>query len=104
LAERLSDRRNEIFVSAASIWEAEIKRKLGRLRCPPDLLEQVHDAAFRGLRITPEHGVAAARLPLHHQDPFDRMLVAQAQLEGLVLVTADRRLQEYEVSIYPARV
>jgi PIN domain nuclease of toxin-antitoxin system len=85
-----------------TIWEAEIKRNLGKLRSPPDLLDRVRQAPFDELSITAEHGIAAGRLPLHHRDPFDRMLVAQAQLEELVLVTGDELLGRYDVSIFRA--
>jgi PIN domain nuclease of toxin-antitoxin system len=88
-----------VYVSAATIWEIEIKRTLGRLRVPEDILEMVDEAGFQRLSITSEHARAAGRLPLHHGDPFDRMLVAQAQLEGMTLATSDATLAQYGVSV-----
>ena len=88
---------NDVFVSAASVWEIAIKRSLGRLEAPDNLGEEVGKAGFIELAVTIRHGELAARLPPHHGDPFDRMLVAQAQAEGLVLVTRDRVLGQYAV-------
>jgi PIN domain nuclease of toxin-antitoxin system len=91
-----------VFVSAATAWEAAIKIALGRLRIPDTIEAGVLDSGFEKLAIGFSHAEAAARLPAHHADPFDRMLVAQAQLEGLTLVTHDRRLGRYEVELLPA--
>ncbi len=88
-----------VFVSAASAWEAAIKARLGRLSLPESMEAGVVQSGFEKLPIVFSHAEAAARLPSHHTDPFDRMLIAQAQLEGLTLVTHDRRLQPYEVPI-----
>lgn len=87
------------FVSAASAWEAAIKVALGRLRLPAPMEVGVIDSGFQKLPITFPHAEAAAALPPHHTDPFDRMLVAQAAIEGLVLVTHDRKLRAYDVDI-----
>jgi PIN domain nuclease of toxin-antitoxin system len=81
-----------VFVSAASVWEVGIKARLGKLRAPEALLAVLTEV---GLPMALEHAEAAARLPLHHRDPFDRMLVAQAHALGLGLVTHDRRLEAY---------
>ena len=88
-----------VFVSAASVWELEMKRKAGRLRAPEDIEWLVDGAGYEQLDITFEHARIAGRLPLHHRDPFDRMLVAQARVEGLTLATADRDLAAYDVPI-----
>lgn len=88
-----------VFVSAASAWEAAIKIALGRLRVPESIEAGVIDSGFERLPIGFAHAEAAAALPPHHADPFDRMLVAQARLEGLTLVTNDLRLQRYEVDL-----
>ena len=93
------DGSNEVLVSAVSVWEITIKTALGTLEAPKDLLEAVADAAFTPLPISPDHALRAGRLPRHHDDPFDRMLVAQAAGEGLTLVSADRRLADYEVEL-----
>ncbi len=92
----------EVAISAASVWEAEIKAATGRLVLEADLAREPQEHGFRALPITAEHGVAAARLPLHHRDPFDRMLVAQAQVEGLTLVTRDPIFSRYDVPVLAA--
>jgi len=88
-----------VFVSAASAWEAAIKIALGRLTLPEPFSRGVDHSGFRRLAITFEHAEAAAALPRHHGDPFDRMLVAQAQLEGATLVTHDQLLRSYDVAM-----
>ena len=88
-----------VFVSAATAWEASIKVALGRLRIPENVEAGVVDSGFEKLPISFAHAEAAAALPPHHSDPFDRMLVAQAQCENLALVTHDRHLQPYGVQI-----
>jgi PIN domain nuclease of toxin-antitoxin system len=86
-----------VFVSAASAWEAAIKAALGRLELPDTVESGVEDSGFEKLPITFSHAEAAAVLPPHHNDPFDRMLVAQAKAEGLTLVAHDRKLKPYDV-------
>jgi PIN domain nuclease of toxin-antitoxin system len=88
-----------VFVSAASAWEAAIKIALGRLRIPEPFGRGVDESGFRRLMIAFEHAEAAAALPRHHADPFDRMLVAQAQLEGCTLVSRDRALVPYGLTM-----
>ena len=88
-----------VFVSAASAWEAAIKASLGRLKLPDTVESGVEDSGFEKLPITFSHAEDAAALPLHHQDPFDRMLIAQAAAEDLTLVTHDRMLEAYNVPI-----
>jgi len=88
-----------VFVSAATAWEISIKQALGKLEAPDDLVEALAANRFRALPITVAHALAAGRLPRHHDDPFDRMLVAQAQAEQLTLVTHDPQLQPYGISI-----
>jgi PIN domain nuclease of toxin-antitoxin system len=88
-----------VFVSAATAWEAAIKIALGRLRVPDTIESGVEASGFEKLPIGFPHAEAAARLAPHHADPFDRMLVAQARIEGLTLVTHDRRLGRYEVDV-----
>jgi PIN domain nuclease of toxin-antitoxin system len=98
----IGDTANWVAVSAASIWELAIKRATGKLPSADSLAEDVAEYGLQALPVTQEHAWAAGRLPLHHRDPFDRMLVAQAQLEGLTLVTRDRKLARYQVAILPA--
>jgi PIN domain nuclease of toxin-antitoxin system len=88
-----------VFVSAATAWEAAIKAALGRLRYPGTIEKGVEASGFEKLPISLEHAERAACLPQHHDDPFDRMLVAQAQAEALTLVTNDTRIVRYEVAV-----
>jgi PIN domain nuclease of toxin-antitoxin system len=88
---------NSVFVSAVSAWEIEIKRRLGKLRAPAELEGEVRAVRFTELPLRFRHVEALARLPDLHRDPFDRMLVAQAQVDDLTLVTHDRRLLDYPV-------
>ncbi len=92
----------EVFVSAASAWEIAIKRALGKLDAPDDLAATVAASGFKQLPITFDHAATAGTLPRHHEDPFDRMLVAQARCESLTLVTADKRISRYPVSVLQA--
>ena len=93
---------NDVFVSVASAWELAIKAGLGRLRMPADLEEALDRRGFQRLGISFTHAAAAGALPRHHGDPFDRMLIAQAQSESLTLVTRDRGLAAYGVPIVQA--
>jgi PIN domain nuclease of toxin-antitoxin system len=92
----------DVAVSAASAWEVSIKRALGKLTAPADLVEQMARQRFSQLPITVAHALMAGALPRHHDDPFDRMLVAQARIEGLTLVTRDPRIGLYDVPTIPA--
>lgn len=96
------DGRNLVFVSAANVWEISIKRALGKLEAPDNLLEEIDAHRFTHLDMTARHADAAGRLPNIHADPFDRMLVAQAQLEKLVLVTRDEFIPQYAVKCLKA--
>jgi PIN domain nuclease of toxin-antitoxin system len=91
----LLDLENEVYVSAATAWELGIKQKKGQLILLKPVAELRLLFGFRELSITMAHGELAASLPLHHKDPFDRMLVAQAILERMVRVTADSELAQY---------
>jgi PIN domain nuclease of toxin-antitoxin system len=85
-----------VYVSAASIWEIAIKSRLGKIDGDPQLFAAaIEPSGFHALAITPQHAAAVAKLPLHHADPFDRLLLAQAFAEPLRLVTADRMLAAY---------
>lgn len=89
----------DIFLSPVSLWEITIKQSTGKLAGPPDLAERVRDMGFRELPVTHAHGIAAGRLPPHHRDPFDRMLVAQAATDGLTLASRDASVALYDVEI-----
>ena len=93
----IASKRNEVFVSAVSVWEIAIKRARERLDVPNHLLEEITEIGLRELPITSFHAEQAGALPLIHRDPFDRMLIAQAQAEGLILVTADAAIARYGV-------
>lgn len=88
--------------SVVSLWEIEIKRAFGKLRAPSDVVGGARHGGVELLAVSADHAVAAGRLPLLHRDPFDRMIVAQAQHEGLTVVTSDRRITEYHVPVLPA--
>ena len=88
-----------VYVSAATAWEIGIKVSLGKLEFRGDLEEHLHLNSFLPLHVTVAHAVAAGKLPRHHGDPFDRLLVAQASLESLTLVTADPHLKTYDVRV-----
>lgn len=98
-ATAVRDGSNTLHVSAVSIWEISINRALGQLQTPDTLLEVAGALGVAWLDVTPEHGWRAGRLPAHHHDPFDRMLLAQAAERGLTLVTADRRMSAYGVDL-----
>ncbi len=98
-AGRIADPGELVVVSAASIWEAAIKQALGKLTMPGPLAQVALEGGFEPLPITFEHAERAGSLPKHHRDPFDRMLVAQAQLEDLTIVTRDPSFAPYEVAI-----
>ena len=98
----IADPSNRVVVSAVSIWEAEIKAVAGRLRLGRNLAREAEVRGFEQLAITFAHSVHAAHLPAHHGDPFDRMLVAQAQLESLTLVTRDPVFDDYNLAVLRA--
>lgn len=98
----ISDRASRVVVSAATAWEMAIKQALGKLEVPDDLDAVLESGGFTSLPITIAHALVAGALPRHHDDPFDRMLVAQALSEGLTVVTADTRLEAYGVAVLAA--
>lgn len=101
--EIISDERNEIFVSAATTWEISIKMALGKLTAPEDMDSVVEDEGFSKLPTSLYHGQLAGQLPNIHRDPFDRMLIAQAQSEGLLFITADQIIPQYSLRIFDPR-
>jgi PIN domain nuclease of toxin-antitoxin system len=98
----LTDPQNVVHVSAASVWELNTKRALGKLRFDGDLAQEIRDVGFDELALRWAHAERSLRLPLHHRDPFDRMLIAQALVEGLTLVTRDRAFRAYDVPLLRA--
>jgi len=87
--DRIADPSTFVAVSAASVWEVEIKRAIGKLEAPPGIAAQAVAEGFEALPMTFAHAERAGTLPPHHRDPFDRMLAAQCEVEGLTLVTRD---------------
>jgi len=98
----ISDWNNIVFVSAAVIWEIRIKQALGKLTIPANFRKVLAQQPFEMLDITIDHADAIKDLPFHHRDLFDRLLVAQAKVEGLTLVTHDLHLKKYRVAILEA--
>ena len=95
--ELIADPSRTVFVSAAAAWEITIKRQLGKLDAPDDLEDALERERFQHLPIGMRHALAVAELPPIHADPFDRIQIAQARLEGLTIVTRDGRIPRYEV-------
>lgn len=100
---QIVDETNELWFSVASVWEMGIKVGLGKLPLPETIdryiANRMKELGARSLEIRADHALQAAGLPLHHRDPFDRMLIAQAQVEGMVIVSADRMFARYDVEI-----
>lgn len=102
--EILIDPSAPVYLSIASAWEMAIKASRGRLETPDDLEAIVDEAGFDVLAIDLRHTDEVRRLPFHHRDPFDRLLVAQARVEGLALVTSDPAMAAYDVGLIDARL
>ena len=101
--ELLADSAREIYFSAASAWEISIKASLGKLRLPetPETYvpKRLAEQAIRSLPVIQDHALKVHSLPWHHQDPFDRLLIAQAQAEEMTILTGDREFEKYDVAI-----
>jgi PIN domain nuclease of toxin-antitoxin system len=95
----IADPANDVLVSSATVWELAIKRAKGKIRLPEDLSAAIDAAGFSSVPVTSEDAETAAELPAHHQDPFDRMLVAQTRRLGAVLVSRDAAFDAYGVDI-----
>lgn len=99
----VKDERVELLLSAASSWEMSVKYAMGKLPLPVPPSEYVPDrmrtSGVTGVPVTHRHALHVAQLPLHHRDPFDRVLIAQAQLDGLTVLTADRVFERYDVLV-----
>ncbi len=94
----IEDAGNDLWVSAGSAWEFAIKQKLGKLEAPDGFRSAVVASGLQELAITHQHALAAGDLPLHHRDPFDRMLIAQAQVEQMAIMTVDPVFDAYDVA------
>ncbi|HEY7619491.1 MAG TPA: type II toxin-antitoxin system VapC family toxin [Solirubrobacteraceae bacterium] len=97
--EAIADPANEPIVSAASVWEIAIKRSLGKLQAPEDLPALISEEGFQWLAIGVDHAWRVHGLPMHHGDPFDRLLVAQALTEGLAIITKDPWFAAYGAAV-----
>lgn len=97
--ELIGDGSGAIWFSVAGAWEMAIKKTLGRLDYPPNLADVLGKDHIEILPVRLEHALGVAYLPLIHQDPFDRLLLAQARIEGLTIITADRQIARYDVSV-----
>jgi PIN domain nuclease of toxin-antitoxin system len=98
-AARLADATNQVLLSAAVVWEVAIKRSLGKLEAPADFAGTLLGAGAQPLAVTLDHAAAVEELPWHHRDPFDRLIVAQASIEGAALVSHDEALRPYGVEL-----
>lgn len=98
----ISDGGNLIFVSAVVIWEIRIKQALGKLKIPPDFRQVLDRQSFETLSVTVEHAHAVGDIPTVHRDPFDRMLLAQANVEGFTIVSRDSVFQRYNIPLIKA--
>jgi PIN domain nuclease of toxin-antitoxin system len=98
----VADDANIVFVSAATAWEMTIKKALGKLKTPDNLEAEMERNNFLPLPITIRHALAVGKLPKIHRDPFDRMLIAQAKVEGLTLVTRDENIRKYKIRLIVA--
>jgi PIN domain nuclease of toxin-antitoxin system len=93
----IRDKSNPLFISSVSFWEMAIKKSLGRLTLPHNLIETLAAEGFKILSIQPEECLGVADLPFHHSDPFDRLLIIQAKLQDLIMITRDAIMTEYPV-------
>ena len=98
-ARHVAEQTNQVLLSAVVLWEVGVKRSLGKLEAPRDYASFLLDAGVQPLPISLDHAAAVEHLPWHHRDPFDRILVAQASVEGAALVSRDEALRPYGVTL-----
>jgi PIN domain nuclease of toxin-antitoxin system len=89
----------DFYVSVASIWEIAVKVSVGKLVTVPDVTEAIISSGYGIVPVLAEHAEAVRDLPFYHRDPFDRMIIAQAKVEGMTLAAMDRRFQRYDVAL-----
>jgi len=94
----IRDPENQVYGSAATAWEIVIKKTLGKLDAPDELAEVLRACQFSALSVSMEHALAVEKIPSHHRDPFDRILIAQSIIEGLTLITRDSDIFQYPIS------
>ena len=99
---RAIENTGSVNVSVVSVWEIGIKRSLGKVDLPEDMLQVLTFSGFEALPVGLDHALLACELPRHHDDPFDRLLIAQAGIEDLTIVTADRHFAKYDVRVLAA--
>jgi PIN domain nuclease of toxin-antitoxin system len=97
--DHFADDSNDVLLSAVVVWEIAVKRSMGKLDSPADMVEQLSEVGVRSLPITLAHAVEVEHLPLHHRDPFDRLLVAQARTEKASILSRDEQLRRYDVDV-----
>lgn len=102
IREAIASPKNLVFVSSVSAWEISIKQSIGKLTAPYNLEEALRFSRFEVLSVTLAHGVKVANLPMYHKDPFDRMLITQALVEDLTIITVDTKFKLYNVSLFPS--
>lgn len=93
---------SNVFVSIVSPWEMAIAKARGRMNPPDDLEDRLQQNRFELIPVRMRHVRAIESMPHHHRDPFDRMLIAQAQVDGMTLISVDRKMRQYPVSLMPA--
>ena len=98
----ISNGQSDVLVSTVTVWEIAIKRQLGKLQAPSDIAKLIADNRFIPLAATIDHALAVESLPLHHRDPFDRLLIAQARVEGVEFITSDKKISRYDVRVLAA--
>ncbi|HWF53942.1 MAG TPA: type II toxin-antitoxin system VapC family toxin [Solirubrobacteraceae bacterium] len=101
-AQEAIEHASELLFSVVSFAEIGIKAAIGKLVVPDEIARQITDSGLRILTLAPEHGLGVAALPVHHRDPFDRLLISQARAERLTIVTADARIAAYDVDTIDA--
>lgn len=98
----IADGKNLVFISTAVIWEIRIKQALGKLEIPRNFRKVLDEQSFESLDITADHAHALIDLPMHHRDPFDRMLIAQTKVENWTLLSRDARMKLYDIPLVEA--
>ena len=102
IKDKIINPRNKIFISVATVWEIVIKKAIKQIRLNFDIETSIRNAGFEVVPIKLPHALGVEKLPLHHRDPFDRVLISQAKAENLILITADRKIWKYRIKILRA--
>lgn len=102
LMDLLNDPENEVYLSVVNVWEIVIKNAKGKLKSPKEIKEGIQSSGFLVLSVEVSHALEVAKLPDYHNDPFDRILIAQAKAEDLILITADKKIWQYNIPLIKA--